>query len=104
MANVQNKQGITEITITKKLKMYCPLGKDTYKAKITATFEPDSVYMDYCDLDAFLDGMKGRSYIIEEAVKVVYDHIQASIHPKALQVTVEGHSRVHMPVVATKKS
>ena len=104
MENIQNKQGISEITITKKLKMYCPLGKDTYKAEITATFAPDSVYMDYCVLDAFLDGMKGRSYIIEDAVKVVYDYIEAQIHPKSLQVTVKGMSRVHMPAVVTKRS
>lgn len=102
MSNITNYQGITDIRFTKELRLYCPMGKDMYTAHVHVQFSPDKEIMDYCETNRFLDEMNQGAFIIEDAIKVIYDHIENSIHPLTLEVSITAESAAHMPVMVTK--
>ena len=104
MARFSNTQGITSITGTKRLSLFCPLGKDYYTADITIDFAPDKTIMDYCELDDYLNQQSGLSLIIEDLIDVVYNHLQEEYKPKLLRVSVKAYSNTHMDVEVTKCS
>lgn len=98
---LKNTQSISVIKATKRISLYCPLGEDYYTADVYIEFLPDAFYMDYIDLDAFLNRMSGLSLTIEDAVKDIYDELQRYM-PKKAAVTIEAFSNTHLQVTVTK--
>lgn len=98
---IENTQKITFIKADKQISLYCPLGKDYYTAKIYIEFLPNGCYMDYIDLDRFIDEMSGKSLTIEDAAEVVYNELQR-YKPKASSVTIDAYSNTHLHVTVTK--
>ena len=98
---ITNTQDITTITTDKRISLYCPIGKDYYTADIKIVFHPDKLYMDYIELDKFLNMLSGFSYTIEDVAKRIYDHLQI-YSPLATKVEIEAHSNSHMHVTVTK--
>lgn len=102
MSNIINTQGINTIRFAKDIQLYCPMGKDMYLAHINVDIVPDEEIMDYCETNAFLEKMDKAPYIIEDAVNVIYKHIEAAIKPRDLVVKIYAQSHVHMPVEVVK--
>ena len=103
MPNIKNTQRISNILIEKQIHMFCPMGKDTYKADITIDIIPDKEIMDYCETDAFIKSMNHAPFIIEDAVAVIYAHILDTIKPLYLEVTIHASEGAHMPVTVSKQ-
>lgn len=98
---IENTQKISLIKADKQISMYCPLGSDYYTAKIHIKFVPDLWYMDYIDLDKFLDGMGGMRLTIEEAVDMIYKELE-KYQPRKINVTIEAFSNTHLDVTVSK--
>ena len=98
---INNIQSITTIEGNKRISLYCPIGKDYYTADVHITFLPNAFYMDYIDLDNFLNKLSGMSLTIEEAAKKIYDELQRYM-PKKASVTIEAYSNTHLYVKVTK--
>ena len=98
---IENVQKISLIKADKQISMYCPLGNDYYTANIHIKFAPNQWYMDYIDLDTFLDGMGGMCLTIEEAVDMIYKELQR-YEPLKTNVSIEAHSNTHLDVTVTK--
>lgn len=98
---IVNTEEITNISADKRISLCCPIGKDYYTADVTIMFYPDKYYMDYIELDRFLNQLSGLSYTIEEAAKKIYDHLQTYL-PLATKVTIKAYSNTHLPVTVTK--
>ena len=98
---INNTQSITTIKADKRISLYCPIGKDYYTADVYIKFLPNAFYMDYMDLDNFLNNMSGLSLTIEEAVREIYKELQRYM-PKKASVTIEAFSNTHLHVKVTK--
>ena len=98
---LKNTQSITAIEADKRISLYCPLGKDFYTADILVKFYPDEHYMDYIDLDDFLNKMSGLNYTIEDAVDIIYEELQR-YKPLKVIVTLDAYSNTHLHVKVTK--
>lgn len=98
---INNIQHITLIEADKRISLYCPIGKDYYTADVKIKFLPNAFYMDYIDLDNFLNKMSGESLTIEEAVEKIYNELQRYM-PKKASVMIEAFSNTHLHVKVTK--
>lgn len=98
---IKNLQKINLIEADKRINLYCPIGKDYYTADVTIKFVPDKYYMDYIDLDQYLNRLSGLSLTIEEAAKDIYEELQLYA-PVQTKVTIEAFSNTHLHVKATK--
>ena len=98
---INNIQSISLIEANKQISLYCPIGKDYYTANILIEFVPDAHYMDYIDLDVFINDMGGMSLTIEEAVDMVYKELQR-YKPKKTKVSIVAFSNTHLNVTVTK--
>lgn len=102
MSNIINTQGINKIRFNKDIQLYCPMGRDIYLAHIDVEIVPGKEIMDYCETNDFLEKMEKGPYIIEDAVNVIYKHIEAAIKPRDLVVKIWAQGRAHMPVEIVK--
>lgn len=98
---INNTQSISVIEADKRISLYCPIGKDYYTADVKIKFLPNAFYMDYIDLDQFLNKMSGSSLTIEEATEQIYNELQRYM-PKKVSVTIEAFSNTHLHVTVTK--
>jgi NADPH-dependent 7-cyano-7-deazaguanine reductase QueF len=98
---INNIQSITLIEADKRISLYCPIGKDYYTADVYIKLIPDNHYMDYMDLDKFLNDMSGLSLTIEAAVDKIYEEIQR-YKPMKTKVMIEAFSNTHLHVKVTK--
>ena len=98
---INNTQSITTIKADKRITLYCPIGKDFYTADVYIKFLPNAFYMDYIDLDKFLNDMSGLNLTIEDGVNKIYNELQ-KYQPKKVSVKIEAFSNTHLHVVVTK--
>lgn len=98
---ISNTQSISVIEADKRISLYCPIGKDYYTADVKIKFLPNAFYMDYIDLDQFLNNMGGSNLTIEEAIEQIYNELQRYM-PKKVSVTIEAFSNTHLHVIVTK--
>jgi NADPH-dependent 7-cyano-7-deazaguanine reductase QueF len=98
---IENTQYITAIEADKRISLYCPIGKDYYTADVTIKFVPNAYYMDYIELDQYLNRLSGLSLTIEEAAKDIYEELQ-KYYPAKAKVTIEAFSNTHLHVKVTK--
>ena len=98
---INNSQQISLIEADKRISLYCPIGKDYYTADIKIKFLPNAFYMDYMDLDQFINNMGGSNLTIEEAIEQIYNELQRYM-PKKVSVTIEAFSNTHLHVIVTK--
>lgn len=98
---ISNTQSISVIEADKRISLYCPIGKDYYTADVKIKFLPNAFYMDYMDLDQFINNMGGSNLTIEEAIEQIYNELQRYM-PKKVSVTIEAFSNTHLHVIVTK--
>lgn len=98
---ILNNQNISVIEADKRISLYCPIGKDYYTADVKIRFLPNAFYMDYIDLDKYLNNLSGLSLTIEEAVENIYNELQRYL-PKKASVSIEAFSNTHLHVTVTK--
>lgn len=98
---ISNTQSISVIKADKRISLYCPIGKDYYTADVNIKFLPNAFYMDYIELDQFLNNMGGSNLTIEEATEKIYNELQRYM-PKKASVTIEAYSNTHLNVTVTK--
>ena len=98
---ISNTQSISVIEADKRISLYCPIGKDYYTADVKIKFLPNAFYMDYMDLDQFINNMGGPNLTIEEAIEQIYNELQRYM-PKKVSVTIEAFSNTHLHVIVTK--
>ena len=98
---IKNTQDISLIEADKRISLYCPIGEDYYTADIYIKFVPDSYYMDYIDLDKFLNKLSGLSLTIEEAAEKIYNELQR-YEPHKTNVLINATSNTHLHVKVTK--
>ena len=102
MNNIENTYGMLEVTFTKQISAYCPIGKDYYTAKIGVLYKTNDILVDYCKADEFLNGLGGEEAIVEELVTNIYDYFKHYAVEDSLRVTVHAESNTHFPVTVTK--
>lgn len=98
---ISNTQSISFIEADKRISLYCPLGKDYYTADVLIKFVPDKYYMDYIDLDNFINGLSGSKLTIEDAVDAIYQELQR-YKPLQANVMIEAFSNTHLHAKVTK--
>ena len=98
---IHNTQSITSIKAEKRISLYCPIGKDYYTADVYITFLPNAYYMDYIDLDKFLNGLGGKNLTIEDGCNEIYNELQRYRALKT-KVTIKAFSNTHLYVEVTK--
>lgn len=104
MSKFTHTQGITKVSFTKTMTVFCPLGNDYYTAHITVDFTPDKVMMDYLDEEKFFKNeIQGKNLIIEDVVNTVYTHLKEEYNPSYLKVKVFAENATHFPVIVEKE-
>lgn len=98
---IENAQKVNLIESDKQICLYCPIGKDYYTAVVNIEFVPNGYYMDYIDLDRYLNRLSGLSLTIEDAARDIYDELQI-YKPLKTKVTIEAFSNTHLHVKVTK--
>ena len=98
---IENTQRVDLIEADKQICLYCPIGKDYYTAVVNIKFIPNEYYMDYIDIDQYLNRLSGLSLTIEDAASDIYDELQ-SYRPSKAKVSIEAFSNTHLHVKVTK--
>lgn len=101
MARFENKQGITCITMEKKIHNFCTIGQDWYTNDIDISIEPDKVIPDYIEIDKSLNELEGKELIIEDVVASVVD-ILKEYEPLSIEVYSRVEDATHLPVTVSK--
>ena len=102
---LENKQGITNITFKPKAVCFCPLGDDWYTNEFEIFMSVGEWFPDYCDIEKYLnENIRGKSLIIEDATRSLYNHINAEYKPGFLEVIsrvndAASHSPVEVKIV-----
>ena len=99
---LNNIQGITKIEMHRTVRAFCPLGNDWYCGQIKITFSPDRVIPNYCHVDEFISSLDGNSFILEDVVYKVFNYMNTTYKPLALEVSCTAEDAVHLPVTVTK--
>lgn len=101
----ENKQRISKIIIKPEAICFCPLGNDWYTNEFEIEFIPNEFFPDYCDIEKFLNvQIRGKSLIIEDAVSMFYNYLEAEYKPLALKVAAYVNDVTsHSPVVVIKE-
>lgn len=101
---IQNVYGNIKISIELQSKNYCNLGKDWYTNNFEVEMIAGEVAPNYCDVDDFVHSViNGKSMIIEEAVKTLFDHMRDEYEPKRLTVRSSVDDAAHSAVVVEIK-
>lgn len=118
----ENKQGITEIVFQPKNACHnlCPLGQllcdklaqnggkpmlPHYTNKFTITFNPGKVICDYLDVEDWIqENLNDETLTIEDAVSMLFDHLQKTYEPVHLLVESFVDDALHGSVVVRKES
>ena len=86
MEKLNNKEGITKITMHPTAYTKCKIGQDWYKCCFEILFIPDTCYPDYMEVNRFImDYIDGKELNIEEAARMIYNHL-LMYAPKQLKV------------------
>lgn len=101
MARFENKQGITDITMEKKIHNFCTIGKDWYTNNIDMYIEPDKLIPDYIEIDEALKELEGKELIIEDVVAAVVE-ILKEYEPSYIRVVSKVNDATHLPVTVEK--
>ena len=99
---MQNTQGISYIEFTRTIRPFCPLGNDTFDAKITVSLQPDKELFDFCEMDRAIQALSSRRLIAEDVANEVYNLVMA-YKPLNLSVRVDAESNTHFPVTVIKE-
>lgn len=100
---LRNTYGISEISFTKEVTAYCPIGQDYYRAEITVSLEPNEYLMDYCKADKFIQGLYNKPVIIEALIEEVFKYFKGYAEEGSLEVEVYAESDTHFPVTVIKR-
>ena len=101
---IKNEYKVTSITISGEAKCFCPLGQDWYTNRFTMELQPDEVIPDYCEIDRYIDeNINGKHYIIEEAVKILYEYLASTYAPDFLRVSSSVTDATHCAVVVARE-
>lgn len=99
----ENKQSISNIVIKHSVSCWCPLGKADYTNQFTAYIELNKNSVDFLAIEKFINEMKGKELIIEDAVNNLYEYLYDLYKPKNLIVSSKVDDAAHFPVIITKK-
>lgn len=87
MNKIENKEGVTEIVMHPVAYCKCAIGQDWYKCEFDAEFLPKEYYPDYMEVNDFvMREIDGKELNIEEAAKILYDHLM-EYEPRYVCVT-----------------
>ena len=83
---IENKENVTKIVMKPTSFVKCRIGQDWYKCEFVVIFIPGKCYPDYMQVNEFvMQEIDGRELNIEEAARVLYDHLK-KYDPEYLQV------------------
>ena len=104
MTKIPNVEHVAEIIMHPTACVKCQIGQDWYKIDFTIYFDPDKSYPDYMEVQAYImEHIDGNELNIEQAVRMLYDHMQMYA-PKSLEVTADvSQNKVHFDVTVTIK-
>lgn len=104
MSKFENVQGITEISFEQNVQCYCPLGNDWYTNQLFITIVPDKLIPDYCDVDDFIRGLSGKSLIIEDVIKEIFEYFKNEYAPKNIKIQSYVNDAKHLTVRVIKEN
>ena len=104
MNKIENTQGINLIVMKPDAYTVCELGGDHYKNELEISFQPDSYYPDYTEVqDWIMNNIDGKTLNIEDVVDKMYKFLQDTYHPAVLEVRNEVKGcRTHFDVTVIK--
>lgn len=77
MTKIENKENVSAIVMKPTAYAKCKIGQDWYKCDFEATFIPGKCYPDYMEVNEFvMQEIDGKELNIEEAARLLYDHLQ----------------------------
>lgn len=86
MNKIPNKEHVAYIIMRPTAYTKCKIGQDWYKCEFEARFTPGSCYPDYIEVNKFvMDEIDGKELNIEEAARILYDHLM-DYNPQELEV------------------
>lgn len=102
---MKNTRKIDLIVMKPTTRVFCPLGKDWYTAKLTVTVVRPEDVPDYCDVEEWMSqNVREKAYIIEDVVGMVYQYVKDVCKPESVEVRCDvTDSRVHFPVTVIKQ-
>jgi len=101
---IKNIQSIKKIVMKPTAITKCQIGQDWYKHEFVIEFVPDNFYPDYMEEESWImNNIDGKELNIEDAVDVLYKHLEELYAPKELHIidNIIGN-KVHFDVIAEK--
>lgn len=102
MKVLENKENISELAFTANVYPFCPIGTDTYGAKIEVRCELDKQYPEYCELTAEINRLSGKEYTVEQLCEAVANIVN-EFKPNSASIAVNASSNIHLSVTVVKK-
>lgn len=101
---LKNTQKISNIIMKPSAITKCEIGQDWYKHDFEIDFTPADLYPDYMEEEAWImENIDGKELNIEDAVNILYEHLEKVYDPDKLQITdyIAGN-KVHFDVIVKK--
>ena len=93
MQTFENSHGVNETHFKTEATVYCPIGKDYYKADIEVWVYGQSRIVDFLGIyDFCVNELNGKNLTHEAVAATVFDKMQKAFQPEHLKVKVFSHS------------
>lgn len=95
---MRNEHGVSKVTFVKKVRAYCPLGRQEYEANIECIVKCGDTIPDYLELDAAIDGINGDMLTVEALARSVHDMTMKAFGGAQVDTVVSVGQSKHFPV------
>lgn len=103
MRTYSNDNGINRMEFVVPVTVFCPLGPNYYRAKVTCELTLDEKIVDFLDLEEyFKKELNGKELTTEQLCDEVYQTLSDAYKPYHIKVVVESDS--HFIIRTIKES
>lgn len=97
---IENKENVLFVEMFPKAKCFCPIGKAWYTNQFHISFYPYEYYIDYLDLENFIEeNIEGKALTIESACSVLLSYFKKqNLNSVTVVSTVEDATHFNVRV------
>lgn len=95
---MRNEHCVSKATFVKKVRAYCPIGRQEYEANIECSVKCGDTIPDYLQLDAAIEGIDGDMLTVEALARRVHDMTMKAFGGAPVDTVVSVGQSKHFPV------
>lgn len=95
---MKNEHNVSKVKFVKKVRAYCPLGRQEYEADIECSVKCGDTIPDYLQLDAAISDIEGDMLTVEALARRVHDMTMKAFGGAQVETVASVGQSNHFPV------